>query len=178
MTGLVIIIMATVLLMIQCDATLHTVGGTRNNGWRPNFMNYTSDWASHEEFYVGDWLYWGFSLPKINRDLYSVYEVNKTDYESCGSSRHVIAKVSRGAGRDVWELKEPRPYYFISGGGYCRQGMKLAVFVKELPPPPPPAPAKAAWKSGAPKLLNFISSLFTTVAAAAALAVLKLGVHD
>ncbi|KAI3929285.1 hypothetical protein MKX01_006521 [Papaver californicum] len=88
MGGLVIIIMATIvsLLMIHCVATLHIVGGTRNNGWRPNFMNYTSDWASHEEFYVGDWL--------------------------C------------------------EPYYFISGGGFCRHGMKLAVFVKELPPPP------------------------------------------
>ncbi|KAI3956421.1 hypothetical protein MKX01_016834, partial [Papaver californicum] len=57
-------------------------------------MNYTSDWASHEEFYIGD------LVPKVNRGLYNVYEVNNADYESCGSSHHFIAKVSRGVGCD------------------------------------------------------------------------------
>ncbi|KAI3842440.1 hypothetical protein MKX03_035047 [Papaver bracteatum] len=157
------------LLMIRCDAKRHTVGGTEYNGWAPNKMNYTSDWASHEQFYVGDWLYWGFDDPRTNRQLFSVFEVNKTDYESC-STDHALYNISLGGGRDVYQLNYSRPYYFISGGGFCWQGMKLTVFVKELPPAPAEAPS-----NGSPFSASFPGIL--AIAGAAALVLLKLGVH-
>ncbi|KAI3960589.1 hypothetical protein MKX01_003763 [Papaver californicum] len=159
------------LLMINCDAVKHDVGGTKYSGWAPNKMNYTSDWASHERFYVGDWLYWGFDEPRINRQLYSVFEVNKADYESC-STDHPLYNISRGGGRDVYQLNHPRPYYFISGGGFCWQGMKLTVLVQELPPAPTEAPST----SGLTSLSANFPGIFATVAAAA-LVILKLGVH-
>ncbi|MCL7038822.1 hypothetical protein MKW94_004490 [Papaver nudicaule] len=121
-------LMVTVLIAALLMPLKHLVGGTEYNGWAPNKTNYTSDWAAHQQFHVGDWLYWGYDEPRINRQLFSVFEVNKTDYDSC-STDHPLYNISRGGGRDVFKLKQSRPYYFISGGGFCWKGMKLTVFV-------------------------------------------------
>ncbi|EOA36663.1 hypothetical protein CARUB_v10011973mg [Capsella rubella] len=103
--------------------TLHRVGGGRYT-WNPN-VNF-SDWANHERFYSGEWLYFGFDPTSHN-----VLEVNKSSYEQCIDT-DFISNVTRG-GRDVFQLLQPKPYYFICGKGYCDQGMKLAVNV--LPQP-------------------------------------------
>ncbi|XWS40926.1 hypothetical protein CRYUN_Cryun17cG0037900 [Craigia yunnanensis] len=86
--------------------TLHRVGD--KNGWNPN-VNY-SEWSNHEQFYVGDWLIFNF-----NKHYFNVLEVNKTSYENC-NDQSFIQNITRG-GRDVIELTEARPYYFLSSGG-------------------------------------------------------------
>lgn len=69
----------------------------------------------------------------------NVLEVNKTDYENCISD-HPLHNFTTGAGRDVVHLNVTRPYYFISGKGFCYGGMKLAIHVEHLPPPPSALP--------------------------------------
>ncbi|XP_028800051.1 lamin-like protein [Neltuma alba] len=109
------------------DPVLHRVGGGRYT-WRPK-VNFT-EWASHDHFYKGDWLYFGF-----DKQLYTVLEVNKTSYENC-IDRDFIMNITRG-GRDVFQLLEEKPYYFISGKGFCLEGMKVAINVEEFPPEKP-----------------------------------------
>lgn len=65
-----------------------------------------------------------------DRHMFNVLEVNKTSYEHCIDTG-VIKNVSRGAGRDVFQLTEVKTYYFLSGGGYCWNGMKVAIDVTE-----------------------------------------------
>nr|GEZ58599.1 lamin-like protein [Tanacetum cinerariifolium] len=72
--------------------------------------------------------------------MYNVLEVNETSYTSCNENGF-ISNLTRGAGRDVFELKNPKPYYFLASGGYCYNGMKLAVNVVEYVPAPEPSPA-------------------------------------
>ncbi|KAF4354279.1 hypothetical protein F8388_021756 [Cannabis sativa] len=50
-------------------------------------------------------------------------------------------------GRDVFQLTEPKTYYFLSGGGYCFGGMKVAIDVVHSGPPPTPALAPATNRS-------------------------------
>ncbi|XP_021851530.2 early nodulin-like protein 20 [Spinacia oleracea] len=102
---------------------LHEVGGNRF-GWRLNVN--LSNWAANQRFYVGDWLYFGFDKQKI-----SVLEVNQTGYENCVENNY-ITNITRG-GRDVFNLTVARPYYFISGRGYCFRGIKLAITVQDAP---------------------------------------------
>ncbi|KAE8734435.1 hypothetical protein F3Y22_tig00000764pilonHSYRG00036 [Hibiscus syriacus] len=116
-----------VLLMVTVEKTesrepvLHRVGGGRFS-WKPN-VNFT-DWAIHEQFFVGDWLYFGF-----NKQLYSVLQVSQTSYDNC-IEQDSIKNITKG-GRDVFNLTEAKPYYFISGGGYCSKGgMKVAIIVQ------------------------------------------------
>ncbi|XP_015583136.1 lamin-like protein isoform X2 [Ricinus communis] len=111
-------IMAAMAVMIKCaESRLLKIG---ERGWIPDY-NYT-EWLNqrHNHFYVGDWL------------------LNQTSYEDC-NDQGFIFNVTRG-GRDVYQLKEARPYYFLSSGGYCWNGMKLAISVEELAPTPAPAP--------------------------------------
>ncbi|GMY13792.1 Lamin-like protein [Fagus crenata] len=117
-------------------ARLITVGGSK--GWNQN-VNYT-EWSSNRHFYVGDWLYFIF-----DKHYYSVLEVNETSYEKC-NDQDFINNITRG-GRDVFQLTEARPYYFLSSGGYCYHGMRAAVYV-ETPPTSTPAPAPN--KNGSP----------------------------
>ncbi|CAL1366146.1 unnamed protein product [Linum trigynum] len=120
---------------------LYRVGGGRST-WEPN-ANLTL-WASQKEIYVGDWLYFGF-----NKTLYDVLEVNRTGYDRC-SGEGFITNITRG-GRDVFNLTQARPYYFIcSRGSYCAmQGMKMEVNVTTEPPPPQqPRPVESS--SGSP----------------------------
>ncbi|OVA08815.1 Plastocyanin-like [Macleaya cordata] len=153
---------------VSADPELHYVGGSKN-GWKPDFMNYTADWASHEHFKVGDWLYFGF-----DRKFFNVLEVNETDYQTC-SSDHPITVVSQGAGRDVFNLTEAKSYYFLSAGGYCWHGMKLAVFVPKNPQPVPvPTPAQAPAPSrnnGSPSKFPLYKAFMCAIAAAVLLVV-------
>ncbi|KAB5520124.1 hypothetical protein DKX38_024443 [Salix brachista] len=112
------------------EPVLHRVGGGKYT-WAPN-MNLTA-WAMHEKFYVGDWLYFGF-----DKTRYNVLEVSKMNYNNC-DDKNFITNITRG-GRDVFNLTEARPYYFLSGLGYCFEGMKVAVYAQYAPPDPDPAP--------------------------------------
>ncbi|KAE8678443.1 plastocyanin-like domain-containing family protein [Hibiscus syriacus] len=119
-------------------AALHRVGGKQ--GWYPN-VNY-SDWSGRERFYVDDWLLFNF-----DKRYFNVLEVNQTSYDNC-NDRGFIQNITRG-GRDVFELTEARPYYFLSSGGYCYNGMKVSIDVEV----PRAAPAPAPVKNGSPPLI-------------------------
>ncbi|POO01471.1 Cupredoxin [Trema orientale] len=74
LTILVVIIINV--LSTECrNPVLHRVGGGRFS-WNPK-SNLT-DWSIHEQFYVGDWLYFGF-----DKRIYNVLEVNEMSYENC-----------------------------------------------------------------------------------------------
>lgn len=68
--------------------------------------------------------------------MFNVLEVNKTSYENCVDTGF-IQNITGGAGRDVFQLKEVKTYYFLSGGGFCWQGMKVAIKVTEDVAPTP-----------------------------------------
>ncbi|KAG5226965.1 lamin protein [Salix suchowensis] len=111
-----------VMVILECAAAaeqLHKVG---SRGWIPDY-NYT-DWLNqrHEHFYVGDWL----------RQRDKLRDCNDQGF---------IKNITRG-GRDVVQLTEARPYYFLSSGGYCWGGMKVAINVEDLAPAPAPASTK------------------------------------
>ncbi|KAK7300311.1 hypothetical protein RJT34_11154 [Clitoria ternatea] len=125
--------------MAKCE--LHYVGGNKIS-WAPN-VNLT-EWSTHEHFHLDDWLYFGY-----DRHLYSVLEVNKTNYESCRDTEF-IKNITRGGGRDVFQLTEAKTYYFLSGGGFCWHGMKVAIHVTEnSAPATAPAPSKGVSPSDA-----------------------------
>ncbi|KAK7333827.1 hypothetical protein VNO80_30606 [Phaseolus coccineus] len=111
------------------EPVLHRVGGGRYT-WTPK-TNFTN-WASHENFYKGDWLYFGFDKLR-----YNVLEVNKTNYENC-IDKNFIRNITKG-GRDVVQLLEARTYYFLCGRGFCSQGMKMAIKVVEPTLQPSPS---------------------------------------
>ncbi|KAG7637598.1 putative Phytocyanin domain, cupredoxin [Arabidopsis thaliana] len=117
-----------ILIVVEVESSLHRVGGGRYT-WNSD-VNF-SDWANNQRFYSGDWLYFGF-----NRTRHNILQVNKSSYEQCVDNDYIF-NITRG-GRDVFQLLEPKPYYFICGRGYCLKGMKLAITV--LPQPPPSAP--------------------------------------
>ncbi|XP_010550025.1 PREDICTED: lamin-like protein [Tarenaya hassleriana] len=128
-----VVLILTVTAAPEVEAKKWTVG--EGKFWNPN-VNYTI-WAQDKHFYLDDWLYFVYDRYQQN-----VLEVNKTDYENCISD-HPLRNWSRGAGRDVVPLNAPRHYYFLSSGGFCFSGMKLAVKVEKLPPPPEASPAKS-----------------------------------
>ncbi|ESQ50037.1 hypothetical protein EUTSA_v10002108mg [Eutrema salsugineum] len=123
-----ILYVTVVMMIIEVESSLHRVGGGKYN-WNQD-VNFT-DWANHQRFYSGDWLYFGF-----DRTHHNILQVNKSSYEQCIDTDFIF-NVARG-GRDVFQLLQPKPYYFICGRGYCMKGMKLAVNV--LPQPPPSIP--------------------------------------
>ncbi|XVE68207.1 hypothetical protein DITRI_Ditri09bG0049900 [Diplodiscus trichospermus] len=127
---LILMLMMMIMVLEFAMGKLHRVGD--KHGWNPN-VNY-SQWSSHEQFYVGDWLLFNF-----DKHYFNVLEVNKTSYDNC-NDQGFIHNITRG-GRDVVQLTETRPYYFLSSGGYCFHGMKVVVNV-EIPLAPAPAPAK------------------------------------
>jgi len=70
--------------------------------------------------------------------------VNKTSYENCIDTGF-IKNISTGAGRDVFQLTEDKTYYFVSGGGFCKRGVKVAIDVNEhIAPAPGPTPHKGS----------------------------------
>ncbi len=100
----------------------------------------------------------------FDKHHYNVLEVNKTSYEKC-NDQGFIRNITRG-GRDVFQLTEARPYYFLSSGGYCYNGMRVAVYVEvEASETPAPAPAKNV--SPPPRALNpmILSAIMTFVLA-------------
>ncbi|BBH05440.1 early nodulin-like protein 20 [Prunus dulcis] len=76
----------------------------------------------------------GFVNFGFDKHIYNVLEVNKTSYDNC-IDKDFIYNVTRG-GRDVFNLTEANTYFFLSGRGYCFEGMKVAVQVREIPPEP------------------------------------------
>ncbi|CAI0386903.1 unnamed protein product [Linum tenue] len=116
------------------SSVLEKVGSRK--GWIPNF-NYTQWSSTQHHLYVGDWLLFVF-----DKRYYNVLEVNKTSYDGC-EEKGFARNITKG-GRDVVELTEARPYYFISGGGYCWGGMKVAVNVEARPVSLAPAPAPSS----------------------------------
>ncbi|XP_012855175.1 PREDICTED: lamin-like protein [Erythranthe guttata] len=154
--------------MLPCTGgALIKVGG--KPGWALN-VNYT-DWATHRHFYVGDWLYFVF-----DKRYYTVLEVNETNYEQCRDSEF-IKNITRG-GRDVFNLTESRDYYFLSSGGYCFHGMKLAIHVNNQLPPIYPPPSKnnvindaSPQSNGGGRFIIFSLSFLTSI-------VLKMLVND
>ncbi|XP_008231365.2 PREDICTED: lamin-like protein [Prunus mume] len=126
---LMILMVMIRVLHIECrQPVLHRVGGGRFT-WAPN-IDFT-EWSSQENFYVGDWLYFGF-----DKHIYNVLEVNKTSYDNC-IDKDFIYNVTRG-GRDVFNLTEANTYFFLSGRGYCFEGMKVTVQVRKIPTEPLP----------------------------------------
>ncbi|XP_007206471.2 lamin-like protein [Prunus persica] len=121
--------------MGNASGKMHSVGGSKTS-WGPSNVNLT-EWSSHETFYVGDWLYFGY-----DKYQYNVLEVNKTSYEKC-IDKDFIKNITGGAGRDVFNLTQTKTYYFLSSGGYCFQGLKVAVNVLR-PLPPAPAPTSTS----------------------------------
>ncbi|XP_008230821.1 PREDICTED: lamin-like protein [Prunus mume] len=131
--GAVVITAITVgWLMTSANGVLHKVGGAQ--GWNQN-VNYT-EWSANENFYVGEWLLFNF-----DKRYYNVLEVNKSSFDSC-NDQGFMKNITRG-GRDVYQLTEDRPYYFLSGGGYCFHGMRLALVALQDQQQLPPAPALA-----------------------------------
>ncbi|KAK9735968.1 hypothetical protein RND81_04G241800 [Saponaria officinalis] len=122
---IVAMVVATTMMTGLVTGRLVNVGG--KDMWRTG-INYT-EWASHESFYVGDWL--GF---KFDKNQFDVIEVNETGYKDCNPN-FMITNITRGAGRDIYELKEAKSYYFICTRGYCWGGMKVAINVTSSPPP-------------------------------------------
>ncbi|XP_062083598.1 early nodulin-like protein 20 [Humulus lupulus] len=127
---MILMILMTIMKFGYGKAELHYVGGGKSS-WAPN-INF-SDWSSQQTFHLGDWLYFGF-----NKYQYNVLEVKETSYENC-IDKDFIKNITKG-GRDVFQLTEPKTYYFLSGGGYCFSGMKVAIDVHGDRPTPAPAP--------------------------------------
>ncbi|KAJ6964019.1 hypothetical protein NC652_002333 [Populus alba x Populus x berolinensis] len=133
------------------EPVLHRVGGGKYT-WAPN-MNFTA-WAMHEEFYAD----FGF-----DKTRYSVLEVNRINYNNC-NDKNCIANITRG-GRDVFNLIEARPYYFLSGRGYCFKGMKVVVHAQYPPPDPAPlAVGNVCPSKSASHGLAVLLALFTSYA--------------
>ncbi|XP_063936221.1 early nodulin-like protein 20 [Daucus carota subsp. sativus] len=82
-----------------------------------------------------------------DKHQYNVLEVNQTSYEKC-NDQGFIKNITKG-GKDVFNLTEAKTYYFLSGGGYCYQGMKLSVEVLDYsrlasaPTPPNSSPPRS-----------------------------------
>ncbi|PKA50839.1 Lamin-like protein [Apostasia shenzhenica] len=106
-------------------ATDHIVGG--HLGWNPNF-NY-SLWSNNQTFFVNDLISF-----RYQKNIYNVFEVNKTGYENC--TMDGIAG-NWSSGKDFIPLDRPGMYYFLCGNGFCFSGMKVAVKVVPLSTPPP-----------------------------------------
>ncbi|KAG4969720.1 hypothetical protein AAZX31_13G045400 [Glycine max] len=134
-------------LVVMGSPVLHKVGGSK--GWINHDVNYT-EWAAQEHVYVGDWL-----IFKFDRRYFNVLEVNKTSYENC-IDRDFIKNITRG-GRDVVQMTEARTYYYLSDGGYCFHGMKVAVQVQEYQDP------ALAMVAPAPSPVVSGSSVFTCI---------------
>ncbi|KAK4477594.1 hypothetical protein RD792_016830 [Penstemon davidsonii] len=155
MMGYLTIVLAAAAAMLTCAVGDRIRVGDKD-GWAQN-VNYT-EWAANHRFYVGDWLYFIF-----DKRYYTVLEVNKSSYINC-NDKDFIYNITRG-GRDVYNLTEARPYYFLSSGGYCWHGMKLAINVEQQPIHPP-NPSQSPHKNGAFTRGNngnmFITVLFLT----------------
>ncbi|XP_039690175.1 lamin-like protein isoform X2 [Medicago truncatula] len=138
-TMLLMMIM-TAMMWNMAKAEEHFVGGGKQR-WIPG--NNLTKWSLNEHFRVNDWLFFGYG-EEYQKYLYHVLEVNKTSYENCIDTGF-IKNITRGGGRDVFLLTEAKTYYFISGGGFCQRGVKVAIDVNEhVAPAPQPTPHKGS----------------------------------
>ncbi|XP_025607923.1 early nodulin-like protein 20 [Arachis hypogaea] len=79
----------------------------------------------------------------MGRHMQNVLEVNKISYENC-IDKDFIKNITRGGGKDVIELKEVKTYYFLSSGGFCWNGLKVAINVENAAPSPLPGHNKSS----------------------------------
>ncbi|KAK3413432.1 hypothetical protein EUGRSUZ_I01995 [Eucalyptus grandis] len=135
LVGVAVALWLAAVMLPEVAAVRILVGKGMGDAWTTN-VNYTV-WAQGWHFYNGDWLFFVY-----DRNQLSVLEVNETDYESCNSN-HPLVNWTTGKGRDVVPLNVTRPYYFISGNGFCFGGAKLAINVENPPPPPVASPLKS-----------------------------------
>ncbi|KAI3500721.1 hypothetical protein L1887_36546 [Cichorium endivia] len=77
-----------------------------------------------------------------DKHKFTVLEVNETSYKNC-TDQGFIFNITGGNGSDVFELTQPKRYYFIASGGYCYNDMKVAVDVVEFVPVYQPFPVMA-----------------------------------
>ncbi|GAU21624.1 hypothetical protein TSUD_251070 [Trifolium subterraneum] len=139
---MLLMMMMSAMMCHMVKSKEHFVGGSEF-GWVPLPANNLTNWSLNEHFHLNDWLYFGY-----DRRYFNVLEVNKTSYENCIDAGF-LKNVSGGAGRDVFQLTKEKTYYFLSGGGYCRRGLKVAIDVNDYVAP---APAPTPHKSGASAL--------------------------
>lgn len=133
-----------------------TTSSPYTNLWRPGYIirskNQDIGFGIHFTCVFTDFFLFWFRLSFLDfifdKHTYNVLEVNKTSYENC-NDQGFIQNITRG-GRDVFQLTEARPYYFLSSGGYCYQGMKVAVPVEAPVPTQAPEPAKNGSPSNKP----------------------------
>lgn len=123
-------------------------------------------WLVH--FFICTWIMVNFNLIShlklvdfgFDRTRHNILQVNKSSYEQC-IDNDFIFNVTRG-GRDVFQLLQPKPYYFICGRGYCLKGMKLSVNV--LPQPPPSTSTVPIIPASTANTLIIDSDAFTAIA--------------
>ncbi|KAL4367864.1 hypothetical protein GQ457_05G017280 [Hibiscus cannabinus] len=183
---LLVVMVVSVVSIKLSVATLHRVGNS--HGWSPN-VNYSEwsdhdrfyvgDWLRmlspsfsffffnlliliilytlYDSSKINIIIFTGIALFNFDKRYFNVLEVNQTSYENC-NDQGFIKNITRG-GRDVIELTEARPYYFLSSGGYCYNGMKVAVDVAAAQAAPAPAPVKnGSPPSNAIRILDFLVS--------------------
>ncbi|CAL9104426.1 unnamed protein product [Musa textilis] len=150
------------------SATDHIVGG--HLGWNPN-INYTL-WANNQTIYVNDLISF-----RYQKNMYNVFEVNKTGYENC--TMDGLAG-NWSSGKDFIPLDQAKTYYFICGNGFCFSGMKVSVTVHPLnasSAAPPNASTHGAAGSAAPAgIRSWPSNAVALLVAAAASIVIGSGV--
>ncbi|KAK2661491.1 hypothetical protein Ddye_000065 [Dipteronia dyeriana] len=114
---LAVAIGAALILVEQCWAAQHVVGGAQ--GWDESTD--FSSWASAQTFKVGDQLVF-----KYSSGLHSVVELgSESAYKSCDLG---TALDSMNTGKDVVKLDKSGTRYFACGTlGHCDQGMKLKI---------------------------------------------------
>ncbi|CAI9763263.1 unnamed protein product [Fraxinus pennsylvanica] len=121
-----LVLTCTVLVMMPTEASASRFIVGANMGWTSN-VNYAI-WTKGKHFHLGDWLFFVYDRHHVN-----VLEVNKRDYMNCNSN-HPLHNWTAGAGRDVVPLYVTKTYYFISGKGFCRRGMKVTIRVEKPQP--------------------------------------------
>ncbi|KAI9178449.1 hypothetical protein LWI28_026607 [Acer negundo] len=114
-SGLLLVV--ALILVEQCWAAQHVVGGAQ--GWDESTD--FSSWASAQTFKVGDQLVF-----KYSSGLHSVVELgSESAYKSCDPG---TALDSMNTGKDVVKLDKSGTRYFACGTlGHCDQGMKLKI---------------------------------------------------
>ncbi|KAK4846580.1 hypothetical protein QYF36_019405 [Acer negundo] len=114
-SGLLLVV--ALILVEQCWAAQHVVGGAQ--GWDESTD--FSSWASAQTFKVGDQLVF-----KYSSGLHSVVELgSESAYKSCDLG---TALDSMNTGKDVVKLDKSGTRYFACGTlGHCDQGMKLKI---------------------------------------------------
>ncbi|CAN8273409.1 unnamed protein product [Cochlearia groenlandica] len=92
--------------------------------WKiPDSSNNTlNHWAENNRFKIGDFLVW-----KYEKNVDSVLQVTKEDYEYCNTSNPLK---QYNDGDTKVELEKSGPYFFISGApSNCEKGEKITLVV-------------------------------------------------